>query len=281
MTNLCRLVLGLAVLTGAALPSQGQSLSDPVMVVVQSGDLKLRGLLWSPAGAGPFPAVLFNHGSGSPDPSKQPLILGPVFARHGYAFLYLFRRGAGLSADQGPNSGALMARALAEKGQKARNELQLQLQEVELGDVMAGLMFLRSRPEADGRRVAIVGHSFGGQLTLLAAERDTGIRAAVAFAAGANSWGGSPELRERLLVAVQNIRVPIFLTHAANDFSVLPGQVMAAELARLKRPHELKIYHAVGNTPGEGHGAVYLDVASWEADVFRFLDAHVLQSRSR
>jgi carboxymethylenebutenolidase len=279
MTNLCRLVLGLAVLVGAPLPSQGQSLSEPETVVVESGGLKLRGLLWSPAGAGPFPAVLFNHGNGSPDPTKQPVVLGPVFARHGYTFLYLFRRGAGLSADQGPNSGALMRRALGEKGQEARNELQLQLQEVELGDVMAGLMFLRSRPKVDGRRVAIVGHSFGGQLTLLAAERDTGIRAAVTFAAGAVSWSGSPELRERMVVAVRNIQIPIFLTHAANDFSVLPGQVMAAELARLKRPHELKIYPAVGNTPQEGHQAVYLDVASWEADVFRFLDAHVLQSR--
>ena len=28
--------------------------------------------------------------------------LGPIFVRHGYTFLYLFRRGQGLSADQGP-----------------------------------------------------------------------------------------------------------------------------------------------------------------------------------
>jgi len=41
-------------------------------------------------------------------------------------------------------------------------------------------------------------------------------------------------------------------------------------LARLKRPHELKIYPAFGDTPAKGHGAVYSDVASWEADVFRF-----------
>src|SRR5215831_17632108 len=147
---------------------------------------------------------------------------------------------------------------------------------VELRDVMAGLAFLRAHRGVDGGRVAIAGHSFGGQLTLLAAEEDTGVRAAVTFAAAAASWDKSPELRERLLVAVRNIQIPIFLTHAANDFSVLPGQVLAAELARLKRPHELKIYPAVGDeTPGRGHGAVYSDVASWEADVFRFLDEHV------
>lgn len=275
MTHLYRFVLTLAVLAVAQIAPQGQSPREPQTVVVHSGGLTLRSLLWLPVGEGPFPAVLFNHGSGSPDPARQPVILGPVFARHGYAFLYLFRRGAGLSGDQGTNSGALMARAFKEQGQQARNELQLQLQDVELGDVMAGLMFLRTHPYVDRNRLAIVGHSFGGQLTLLAAERDAGVRAAVAFAAGANSWAGSPELRERLLVAVRNIRVPIFLTHAANDFSVLPGQVLAAELARLRRPHELKIYPAVGDTASAGHGAVYVDVPSWEADVFRFLDAHV------
>src|SRR5215475_12786945 len=147
MTNLRVLVFGLALIAAAPVCSQGQSLSPPETIVVQSGALKLRGLLWLPAGRTPFPAVLFNHGAGSPDPTKQPAILGPVFARHGYAFLYLFRRGAGLSSDQGTNSGTLMARALAEKGLEARNELQLQLQEVELRDVMAGLAFLRAHAD--------------------------------------------------------------------------------------------------------------------------------------
>jgi carboxymethylenebutenolidase len=274
MANLRVLVIGLALVTAVPVWSQGQS-GAPETVVVQSAGLTLRGLLWWPAGRGPFPAVLFNHGAGSPDPTRQPAVLGPVFARHGYAFLYLFRRGAGLSADQGTNSGALMARALAEKGQEARNALQLELQEDELGDVLSGLGFLGSHPRVDRRRIAIAGHSFGGQLTLLAAERDTGVRAAVTFAAAANSWANSPELRERLQVAVRRINIPIFLTHAANDFSVLPGEVLAAELARLKRPHELKIYPAVGDTSSAGHGAVYSDIASWESDVFRFLDEHV------
>src|SRR5215469_17594532 len=185
MTNLHSLVYGLALITAGPVCFQGQ---PPETVVVQSGALKLRGLLWWPAGRGPFPAVLFNHGSGSIPEPRLPGSLGPVFARHGYAFLWLFRRGAGLSSDQGADSGALMARALAEKGQEGRNEVQLQLLEVELGDVTAGLAFLRAQSGVDGGRVAIAGHSFGGQLTLLAAEQDTGLRAAVTFGAAAGSW---------------------------------------------------------------------------------------------
>jgi dienelactone hydrolase len=144
-----------------------------------------------------------------------------------------------------------------------------------LDDVMAGLAFLKGVEGVDAERIAVAGHSFGGQLALLAAERDTSVRAAVTFAAAAQAWDGSPELRERLRAAVRNIRAPMFLTHAANDFSIVPGQVLAAELAQMKRPHELKIYPAVGDTPAAGHQALYSDIVTWEADVFRFLDEHL------
>jgi carboxymethylenebutenolidase len=111
-------------------PAHAQVPSGPDTVVVQSGGLRLRALLWKPPGSGPFPAVLFNHGSyGSAYPLKpeEPAALGPVFARHGYVFLFLFRRGIGLSADQGTADGDLMARALAEHGQEGRNRVQLEL----------------------------------------------------------------------------------------------------------------------------------------------------------
>lgn len=272
MANFRVFMLALALATAFPVCSDGQALGASETVVVQSGALALRGLLWRPEGSGPFPAVLFNHGSGAvPDPSK-PAILGAAFARHGYAFLYLFRRGAGLSADQGTNSGALMARALAQNGQDARNELQLRLQEVELSDVVAGLAFLRGHPDVDGRRVAIAGHSFGGQLTLLLTERDRSVRAAVVFGAAAASWEPSPKLRARLLAAVGGTDAPVFFIHAANDFSVAPGTALAAEMKRLGKVHRVKIYPSVGQTPREGHDFVHRGLSTWEPDVFAFLD---------
>jgi dienelactone hydrolase len=59
------------------------------------------------------------------------------------------------------------------KGKEARQHLQFILLTTEqLDDVMAALAFLKSVPGVDPQRIAVVGHSFGGQLTLLAAERD-------------------------------------------------------------------------------------------------------------
>ena len=81
----------------------------PDTVVLPSGKLRLKAFLWKPAGPGPFPAVLFCHGSGGTDADHTAGIpiteaaekLAPPFLKQGYAFLYLFRRGQGLSADQG------------------------------------------------------------------------------------------------------------------------------------------------------------------------------------
>ena len=202
--------------------------------------------------------------------------LAPVFVKHGYAFLYLFRRGQGLSADQGPFMQDILQREKAAKGDEARKRLQFVLLTTDhLDDVTAGLAFLKSLPGVDAHRIAVVGHSFGGQLTLLAAEGDSTLRAAVTFSAAAGSWEGSPAGRERMLTAVRKTTVPVMLLHAANDYSTAPGQALAGELARLAKPHQLKIYPPVGKTSEDGHNFVYSAIAQWEDDVFGFLDEHV------
>ena len=246
----------------------------PDTVVVRSGELQLRALLWRPEGPGPFPAVLFNHGSGPASASLAPhrIALGPVFARQGYVFLLLFRRGSGLSASQGANSFDLMSQALASKGQEARNQVQMRLLETDdLSDAVAGLAFLRALHDVDVRRVAIAGHSFGGSLTLILAARDTAVRAAVIFGGAARSWASSPALQARLRTAVGHARAPVFFIHAANDYSVAPGQELAREMDRLGRPHRITIYPASGRTPEEGHDFVHRSVATWESEVFAFL----------
>ncbi|HJY20162.1 MAG TPA: prolyl oligopeptidase family serine peptidase [Chthoniobacterales bacterium] len=250
-------------------------------VVVPSGALQLKAFLWRPKGTGPFPVVLFNHGSGSSDAMHTgPFViteaaekLGPIFVRHGYAFLYLFRRGQGLSADQGPFMQDVLQSEETARGKEARQHLQFVLMTTDhLDDVLAGLTFLKSLPSIDSHRMAMVGHSFGGQLTLLAAERDSSVRAAITFGAAAASWKNSSEVRECLLAAVRKTNSPIMLVHAANDYSTIPGKIMAEELDKLGRPHLLKIYPPVGKTPDDGHNFVYTTVGRWENDVFKFLD---------
>ena len=204
--------------------------------------------------------------------SATPELLGPLFVKHGYLFLYLFRRGDGLSKGQGVPSADRMDSAAAAGGQLARNDLQLRLMEGdELNDVLAGLAFLRARPDVQAGRLAVVGVSFGGSLTLLVAERDSTLRAAVAFAIGGYSWERSPPLRTRLLEAADRTVVPIFFIHAANDYTVASGPSLLGirDDATLEKPQQTSILRSGNCIPGRGHDlALIWGCGTWEADVF-------------
>ncbi len=285
MIKTCRL-LGGALTLIFLLPTMatGQPAAGPETVVVHNGSITLHALLWRPQGHGPFPAILCNHGSGRTRGELERLgpyeeqaeALGPVFARHGYVFLFLFRQGVGLSADQGTSAVDLMSREFAAHGRDARNALQLRLLENgELSAATSGLAYLRELPEVDARRIGIVAHSFGGSLTILQAAREPDLRAVVIFSAAGYSWDRSPELRNRLLAAAAHIRAPVFFIHAANDYSVNPGKALDARLTQLGKAHRLKIYPPIGRTPDDGHNFPLLGVSIWETDVFAFLDQYI------
>jgi carboxymethylenebutenolidase len=272
---LAPLLLTLTLATAWAQTSRG-----PESVIIRSGSATLRATLWRPQGRGPFPAILVNHGSGRTIADLQRLgsyernaeMLGPVFARHGYVFLYLYRRGVGPSTDQGANAVDLMDREFAAHGQDARNALQLRLLEGrEMADARAALAFLRARPYVDARDVALIGHSFGGSLTVLMAERDPSLRAVVVFSAAGYSFDRSSELRARLVAAVDHIAAPIFFIHAENDYSLSSGKVLDARRELIGKPHRLKIFPPIGETVDEGHDFLHLGVNIWEPDVFAFL----------
>ena len=277
------LALRLSPVTLAQTVAHSAPPATPQIADVRSGELHLKGYFWKPTGPGPFPAILFHHGSGANDAQhtagrtmgEAASDLAPVFLKHGYAFLYLCRRGQGLSADQGPFTQNLLKQAEAE-GADARAQLHYQLiTGSQLDDAIAGLKFLKAVPDIDHKRIAIVGHSFGGMLTLLSGDHDSTIRAEVAFAAGVNSWRASQALREHTLAAVGKTAAPIMLVYAANDYDTTPGKDISAALDRLHKSNVLKIYPVIGETPDDGHSLLYLGIPEWEADVFKFLDDNV------
>src|ERR1700741_5674216 len=77
-------------------------LSAEETITFPSGEIPLHGVLYKPEGTGPFPAVIYNHGSAPGMMSEQAFAaLGPVFASHGWVLFGPYRRGQGLGASAG------------------------------------------------------------------------------------------------------------------------------------------------------------------------------------
>jgi carboxymethylenebutenolidase len=250
-------------------PAGAQVISFP------SGDLTLQGLLYKPEGPGPFPAVVYNHGSARGMLSEQAFeALGPVFASHGWVFFGPYRRGQGRSAAAGPYIGDEIAAAEKKGGSAAGAATMVRLLETDhLNDQLAALNWLRTQSFVKLDRIAVAGNSFGGIETVLGAERAS-YCAAVDSAGAAQSWADAPEVQTLMTRAVRNSRAPIFFFQAENDFDLSPTRVLSAAMKDAGKEFEIKIYPPYGKSAMDGHTFGYFGSSVWAADVFRFLDQH-------
>jgi carboxymethylenebutenolidase len=141
------------------LPSFAAS-DEPDVVSFRSGEITLQGTLYRPEGKGPFPAVVYNHGSAPGMLSQQAFeALGPVFASHGWVFFGPYRRGQGLSASAGPYIGDEIAAAKKKGGMAAGAATMVRLLETDhLNDQLAALAWLRTQKFVDPDRIAVAGN---------------------------------------------------------------------------------------------------------------------------
>jgi dienelactone hydrolase len=249
----------------AAQPSRAPSRER---VTFTSDNLTLVGFLFKPDGSGPFPGLIWNHGSEkSPGTMRQFDAVAAIFVPAGYVVFAPMRRGHGDS--EGPYVMDQLRRAQESHGAGA---LAVRLMEGEhLDDQLAGLEYLKRLPYVDPRRLVVAGCSFGGIQTLLAAERGAGYRAAVAISPGALSWNGNPLLRDRLIAAVRKTEIPVFLIQPPKDASLEPSRVLGAELERRGKQHAVKVYPPEMPDDQQGHcfgGARGMHV--WAPDALAF-----------
>lgn len=119
----------------------------------EKDNVKLAGTLTLPRGEGKFPAVILITGSGTQDRDStiaghRPfLVLADYLTRKGIAVLRVDDRGAG-----GSDPGSLTATS-----------------ENYVGDVLAGVEYLKSRKEIDRGKIGLIGHSEGGNIAPMAA----------------------------------------------------------------------------------------------------------------
>jgi dienelactone hydrolase len=228
----------------------------PTLVTYASG---LSGYLYRPTGKGPFPAIVFNHGSEQDPGTKRGQAL--FYVPHGFVLFVPHRRGQGLSAAAGPSINSIDVSSPAFVDALV----------AQTDDVMAAVAYVASLPDVDPSEVATVGCSLGGIESLFAAERGTGLTGAVDFAGAAITWARNESLQERMKLAARTAKIPVFFVQAENDYDTTPSRVLAAEM---RAPHRVHIYPPNGQTAQEGHGfCIGGKQPPWGDEVLEFLGA--------
>jgi len=149
MKSIGPIVLSTVCILGLACGPAGQAAAPspaPLPRFFENAGARLAFTLDLPPGKGPFPAVVTAHGSGQVT-RDQLRWLSSHFTQLGFAVLRFDKRGVGESTGEYSGVGV-------ENGDRMFGLL--------AGDVAAGVRFLRTRPEIDGRRIGVAGNSQAG-----------------------------------------------------------------------------------------------------------------------
>jgi dienelactone hydrolase len=224
----------------------------------------LTGFFLTPEGDGPFPGIVFHHGSNglmaAAKGGAQALV------DMGYAVFVPLRRGH--NGNPGPFWETLVTDPW---GSEAMGPQLVAALSGECDDALAALAWMKGQPNVDSQRVAMLGSSYGGVIVMLAAGRNADFRAGISFAGPSITWPDAPALQDELIGSMRDTDVPLFLIQAWDDFHLTPTYVLGAELASLGKPHEIRIYPPIGTERGNGHGVFNNAVDLWSPDVRRFL----------
>lgn len=276
-------------LTQALPPSVAETdlVKSEVVRYPSTDSLRIPALLYKPrqtSATAPVPAIVYIHGGpgGQTKQGYNPIIQHLV--NHGYAVLGVNNRG---SSGYGKTFFHLDDKAHGEK---------------DLEDIVAAKHYLASLEWVDGERIAAMGGSYGGYLTMAA------ITFTDEFAAGVNVFGvtnwvrtlesippwwtsfreslytelGDPKTdQERLrrispLFHAQRIRRPVLVVQGANDPRVL--RVESDEIVAALRANDVPVEYLL--FPDEGHGFAKKANRIAAADAYlKFLDTHLKAAR--
>ncbi|WP_428672523.1 alpha/beta hydrolase family protein [Reyranella sp.] len=256
-----------------------------VPVFIDGEQVKLAVITYKPAGDGPFPTLVFHHGStGRGDnPSyfahpSDPKLLAGWFTTRGWAVLLPSRRGRGGSEglyDEGFS--------LDRTGYSCNPTLALPGADRALRDIDAVTPVLLSQPFVDRTRVAVGGQSRGGILSIAwSGHRPATPRAVINFVGG---WTGArcrtaSTINQNLFIRGAAFAQPTIWLYGEND-PFYPLWHSRSNFAAFEAAGGKGTFHEYGvSAVVNGH-----DIATvpslWSSTLQAYLEEHGLPARAK
>jgi len=250
------------------------SLNESVVMVGKKlllGSVDLETTLYKPAGDGPFPIVVINHGKAPGDPRFQsryrPVVAVRYFLARGYAVVVPMRQGFAHSTG-------------------TYNSVQCNVGSnglVQAEDVRAVLDYVTAQAWADRTRVLVVGQSHGGWTTLAFGTLDyPGVKGLVNFAGGLRNESCTA-WKDGLIGAAggygRDTHVPSLWFYGDNDsyFDAYTFRGMLEKYTAAGGPARLVAFGTFGSDSHLLFG-VRAGAPIWQPEVTRFLAALGLPS---
>lgn len=224
---LCAIVSGKAVAQQEETTYFGPRLVEEKVRIAAREGYTIAATVLRPEGAGPYGAVILNHGVAGTRRERQressELLIdaAKVFARRGYVVVMPLRRGFGTTGGEMAEDPGSCSNPDYQKGEYAASQ-----------DVMAAYDFARTLPYVDGNRMMLAGQSAGAMVSLFTAgtRQPNGLVAVLSFAAGR---GGDPDINPGVPCATEavarvmdtigkSVKVPVLFHYAENDLFFSP-----------------------------------------------------------
>jgi dienelactone hydrolase len=253
--------------------------------------IKWEGWLYRPTGlANQRPAIIYLHGHGDQGSAKgEPCAIAKSFTQQGYVVFAPLQRGYIANQTNFPGmastgthidnfSGTALIDYLQDEAEDVRDAMNWLKAQSGSGICQVGAFC----PMVDPDRVAIMGHSFGGSLTLFANALSPalGHAAAVDISGCVLSWNDN--WKAKLEPAIDASQQPVYILQNKNEGSLEPIADLSARAFRIPHRHQAAMFHNVpasgGSYTGNAHSdfvTVAEEVALWAPSVVTFLDTYL------
>ena len=244
----------------------------PREIAFRSGNHALKGYFYTPPGAGPFPCMVLNHGSGIDKGTLDVSRPGTASLLAGWGIASFLPHRHGYGNSEGPG----WREEVSSEFGTAEYDAQLAARlDRESEDVLAACDVIAALPEVRAEHLGVMGSSFGGVNTLLSAAKSKRFRCAVEFAGAAMNWDRTPGLRKLMTDAALKVTMPIFFIQAENDYSIRPTRELAQALQGSRVTFVGKVFPAFGFNAHEGHLFERDGAHLWGAEVRQFLERYL------